>query len=240
MNYIPDIRLFLDGIEKNNFGGTCYSNNYYLFLLLKELGFEIKLCGADMKKPDIHIVSIVKIDGKEYLIDTGNAAPFFEPLPTFLSEDYVIKFGNEKYVVKPKDELGRTKVEQYSDGNLQHWYIVKPEKRKIEDFRQVIENSYADDAVFMNAVRITRYSENGSKVLKNYSFTEIVGNESNSRKISRFELPAVIQENFGMPLIVINEAIEIAKKYSSESSNKFVNGILDAIHQEKKFQSRQP
>lgn len=39
------------------------------------------------------------------------------------------------------------------------------------------------------------------------------------------------------PPIVINEAIEIAKKYSSESSNKFVNGILDAIYQELKFDS---
>ena len=31
------------------------------------------------------------------------------------------------------------------------------------------------------------------------------------------------------PAIVMNEAIEIAKKYSSESSSKFVNGILDSI-----------
>jgi len=39
------------------------------------------------------------------------------------------------------------------------------------------------------------------------------------------------------PPIIINEAIEIAKKYSSESSNKFVNGILDAIYQEIKFKA---
>lgn len=31
------------------------------------------------------------------------------------------------------------------------------------------------------------------------------------------------------PAIVMNEAIEIAKKYSSESSSKFVNGILNSI-----------
>jgi N utilization substance protein B len=32
--------------------------------------------------------------------------------------------------------------------------------------------------------------------------------------------------------IVINESIEIAKKYSTENSGKFVNGILDAISSE--------
>lgn len=37
--------------------------------------------------------------------------------------------------------------------------------------------------------------------------------------------------------IVINEAIEIAKKYSSESSNKFINGILDAVNKELSFKS---
>jgi N utilization substance protein B len=34
------------------------------------------------------------------------------------------------------------------------------------------------------------------------------------------------------PAIVINEAIEIAKKYSSEEGANFVNGILDAVKKE--------
>ncbi len=40
------------------------------------------------------------------------------------------------------------------------------------------------------------------------------------------------------PAVVINEAIEIAKKYSSESSGKFLNGILDAIKREKIVRDR--
>lgn len=34
------------------------------------------------------------------------------------------------------------------------------------------------------------------------------------------------------PKVTINEAIEIAKKYGSEDSGAFVNGILDHIHQD--------
>ena len=34
------------------------------------------------------------------------------------------------------------------------------------------------------------------------------------------------------PKVTINEAIEIAKKYSTEKSGKFVNGILDAFLQD--------
>jgi N utilization substance protein B len=31
------------------------------------------------------------------------------------------------------------------------------------------------------------------------------------------------------PKVVINEAIELAKKYSTEKSGPFVNGVLDAV-----------
>lgn len=34
------------------------------------------------------------------------------------------------------------------------------------------------------------------------------------------------------PVVVINEAVDIAKKYSTPDSGAFVNGILDRIHKE--------
>jgi transcription antitermination factor NusB len=38
------------------------------------------------------------------------------------------------------------------------------------------------------------------------------------------------------PKVVINEAIELAKKYSTESAPSFINGVLDAVH--KKLETR--
>lgn len=211
MHYIPDLATFLEGIENYNFGGTCYANNFYLYSLLKHLGYDIKLCGADMKNPDVHLISIVTINRNEYIVDGGYAAPFFEPLPRELTHNFVINFGDEKYVVKPNDEFGRTLVEQYYNGKLQHWYIAKPQSRRIEDFKKVIEDSYSDNAVFMNAIRITRFSENGSTVLKNLSMSEIRGNKLSAKKITLDEIPIVIQENFGMPPGVVTEAISSIK-----------------------------
>jgi N-hydroxyarylamine O-acetyltransferase len=168
---IPDLDTFLEGIEKYNFGGTCYTNNYYFHLLLQHLGFDVKLCGADMKNPDVHLINIVDIDGQEFIVDGGYAAPFLTPLPRDLDTDFIINSDNEKYIVKPKDETGRTRVEQYSDNKLQHWYTAKPEPRKIEEFQKVIEDSYADDAIFMNAVRAIRFTENSSVSLRNFTIT---------------------------------------------------------------------
>jgi len=37
------------------------------------------------------------------------------------------------------------------------------------------------------------------------------------------------------PKVVLNEAVDMAKKFSSEESGSFVNGILDAVHKSLKI-----
>ncbi|HXX64100.1 MAG TPA: arylamine N-acetyltransferase, partial [Bacteroidota bacterium] len=56
---MPPLERFLEGIRRYHFGGTCYSNNYYLNRLLLSLRYDVRLCGADMSSPDVHIVNIV-------------------------------------------------------------------------------------------------------------------------------------------------------------------------------------
>ncbi len=66
---------------------------------------------------------------------------------------------------------------------------------------------------------ITKYAEN-------WEFSRIA-------LIDRLLLRMAICEMLSFPdippKVSINEAIEIAKKYSTENSGKFVNGILDAV-----------
>jgi N-hydroxyarylamine O-acetyltransferase len=213
MNDIPDLPAYLNGIGQYNFGGTCYANNYYLYLLLTHLGFDVKLCGADMRNPDVHLISMIKIENMEYIADAGYAAPFLEPLPRDLKEDFTICSGREKYIVKPQDGNGNTKVEQYYDNELRHWYTAKPQPRKIDEFRKVIADSYADNAAFMNALRIVRFYENGFRSLRNFTLTELNGPDYSSIEISRNDLPGVINEKFGIPAIIADEVLSMPKEF---------------------------
>lgn len=52
------------------------------------------------------------------------------------------------------------------------------------------------------------------------------------RNILRIAVFELLYEEKVAPAIVINEAIEIAKKYSGEQAGTFVNGILDAIRKQ--------
>jgi N utilization substance protein B len=54
------------------------------------------------------------------------------------------------------------------------------------------------------------------------------------RNILRIAVFELLEEKLIAPAIVINEAIEIAKRYSSDEAADFINGVLDAVRKKLK------
>ncbi|MCX5801150.1 MAG: arylamine N-acetyltransferase [Candidatus Eisenbacteria bacterium] len=205
---LATLGLFLDGIERFNFGGTCYANNFYLYQLLTNLGYQTTLCGADMSNPDVHLVTVATVEKREYLVDVGYAAPFLTPLPRDLATDYVIVLGRDRYVLKPQDARGCSRLELYRDGNLKHGYLVKPVPKQIRDFEQVIAASYREDATFMNALLLARFFPNRSVVIDNLTVVESRGAVSRIQTLAGpDELVQVVHEYFTIPLEFIIEVV---------------------------------
>jgi len=206
---LPEIGLYLEGIEKFHFGGTCYSNNYYFHLLLQSLGYEAKLCAADMKSPGVHALNIITIDEHEYLVDTGYAAPFLGPIPRDLKADYEVILGRDRYVLKPQDADGCSRLELYREGALRHGYLAKPAPRKIEDFQKVIAESFSAGATFLNSILLARFYPHGSVVIHNLTVIESERQGSSVRALAdRAELICAIEQHFGMPREIIREAVD--------------------------------
>jgi arylamine N-acetyltransferase len=206
---LPGLERYLDGVEQFNFGGTCYANNYYFYRLLDHLGYDVKLCGADMSAPDVHVVSLVSIEGLEYIVDAGYAAPFFSPLPRDLEHEHVVELGHDRYILKPQNEDGSSKLEMYRDGELKHSYRVKPVPRSIEHFEAVIADSYRPEATFMNAVLIVRCEPNRMWRLHNLTLSELHGRSQRSRRLAdRGELARVAEERFGIDAGIVAEVTD--------------------------------
>lgn len=203
----PTFENFLDGIVNFHFGGTCYTNNYYLNLLLIHLGFRVKLCGADMTRPDVHLVNVVTLGDREYLVDAGYAAPFFSPMPLDLTRNWAFTFGRDTYVLAPKDCEGHSRVEIFRDGSVRHGYRVNPRARRIDEFAEVVAHSYTDDATFMNAVLLVKFFDHRSIAINNL---EIIESSETSFSVTRIPdstlLPATIERIFD----ISHEISEIA------------------------------
>jgi len=209
LEQLIDFELYLDGIENYRFGGTCYSNNFYLNQLLEWLGFNIKLCGADMKKPDVHIVNIVSIETCDFLIDSGYAAPFFEPIPLDLTNEYIIDMGVDRYILKRQNNSRPFHLELHRNGKLIHGYKVNPMAREIDDFRQVIKDSFKESSTFMNAILLTRFDSENFITIHNMSIIESKNNVSKRHSFDSIEqLTLAINKYFKIPKSIVLESID--------------------------------
>lgn len=205
---LPSLDLFLEGIERYRLGGTCYANNCHFWSLLVSLGYQARLCGADMRHQDVHVVIIATLDDREFLVDGGYGAPFLTPLARDVHVDQVVAWGNERYVLKPRDEAGCSRLELYRDGVRRHGYLVKPMPRVPEFFRHVIADSFLPDATFMNAVALYRFDRHGSLAIRNLRLIESTPDASTVRALrDTDELAAVAEERFGVPAWVVLEAV---------------------------------
>ncbi len=207
--YIPSLDEHLDGIERHNLGGTCYANNPYFALLLRRLGYDVTICGADMSKPDVHVVSLVRLDGREYLVDVGYGAPFLEPMPRDLDHTTEIAFGRNRYALHPRDGNGRSRMDHLRDDAMIHGYVVNPESREIDHFDEIICHSYSDEATFMNVVVIERFFPDRSLRIHNFTLTESTpGGATTTQLGDREELVEAIAHHGGFPAGIVREAIE--------------------------------
>jgi arylamine N-acetyltransferase len=205
---LPPLELFLNDVELYRLGGTCYSNNCWFWALLVSLGYEARLCGADMSEPDVHAVIMVRVDGREVLVDAGYGAPFLSPLPLDVPENQRVDWGHESYVLRPRDAAGRSRLELHRDGVMKHGYLAKPSPRRPADFAHAIVNSFRQDATFMNAIAVYRFDRSATVALRNLTLVEATPWTSRTRRLSgRGELVAVVEERFGIPGSVVAEAV---------------------------------
>jgi arylamine N-acetyltransferase len=205
---IPSLEEHLDGIERHSFGGTCYANNPYFAELLRHLGYEVAMCGADMSNPDVHIVSIVGLDGREYLVDVGYGAPFFEPMARDLDREIEIAFGRNRYVLHPQDGRGCSRMDHIRDGELIHGYVVNPEPRGIDHFDEIIRHSYSGGATFMNVVVIEQFFADHSIRIHNLTLTESTpGGAATTELADNNELAEAIVHHCRFPAGIVREVV---------------------------------
>ena len=94
--------------------------------------------------------------------------------------------------------------------------------------------AFADELVKNSIINIADIETEIDKHSDNWSLECIAHLDRNILHIAVYELMFTDTP----PAVVINEAIEVAKKFCSEASGKYVNGILDAINKDVRSNNR--
>lgn len=104
----------------------------------------------------------------------------------------------------------------------QYWESKKTSEEIKEYSTWLVNGIISDQAKIDNIIQ---------KASEHWRISRMTLVDRNILRMAVFEL--LYEENIA-PAIVINEAIEIAKKYSGDEAAAFVNGILDAIRKDLK------
>jgi arylamine N-acetyltransferase len=205
---------FLEGIEKQDLGGTCYALNPYLASLLRALGFQTDLLGADMSRPNVHTCLRVRVNSVAYHVDVGYGGPFREPvrldrLPFELAE------GAQRYVL---DRLGETyEMAVFSGKERIHGYVVHDPPRPLDFFAAPMQDSFAPTATFLNCLRICRFFEDHSITLLNRTLSIHRGTDTTRTELnSRGEWEAAFKTHLGMPRCPGTAAIQVLEQITGK------------------------
>jgi N utilization substance protein B len=104
-----------------------------------------------------------------------------------------------------------------------------------EDIREDNDiKEFADNLVRGTRENIAAIDETIKKAAEHWSIDRMAVIDRNILRCATYEL---LYRTDIPPLATINEALEISKKYSTEDSASFINGILDKIAKDKSTQN---
>ena len=113
--------------------------------------------------------------------------------------------------------------------------IAEVTERNINEFRKDVDEAYVWKTV--NGV-IEHQSEIDGLIIEaapEWPLEQVAKVDKNVLRVAIFEMLYDPEEDVP-PRVSINEAIEVGKTFGSESSPKFINGVLGSVY--RKFESR--
>src|SRR5947209_2370836 len=90
-----DLEAVLDNWTSGRGGGLCFEVTEMLGTLLRKLGYQAHPVLAQISFPGSHQALVVELDRVRYLVDVGNGAPLFEPIP--LHETFEVRHAGLGY-----------------------------------------------------------------------------------------------------------------------------------------------
>lgn len=203
---------FLDDIEYRDLGGTCHSCNPYFAGLLRHLGYDADLLGADMTKLNQHTCIRVRVDGVPYHVDVGYGGPFREPMRLDrLPHDF--QEGALRYVFDHNRHEGVYEMKVLAGEERRHGYVVHGPARELPFFYDNIHGSFASSQTFMRCLRLVRVFPGRSVELVDRKLTVRTGNEEVQTELESLEeLSRAVATQLAMPRCPIVHAVEILEQ----------------------------
>jgi N utilization substance protein B len=119
-----------------------------------------------------------------------------------------------------QDDLNKTDPAAVAEALEQFWTLRESSARTRQFATELIHGVLANHEPIDDRIK---------RVTANYELHRIAPVDRNILRVAIYEM---LYTSEVPPVVCINEAIEIAKRFGSEDSGRFVNGILDRLKEE--------
>ncbi len=163
-------------------GGLCNTRNGFMYLLIKTLGFQVDFLSASMLQENCHVIVLVYIDEKKYLIDTGNGFPYLNAI----SLDNTLIFSHE-YVSYRVIQIDNIFYMQHAqDKELNKWknaYSFTVETVLFSSFNEMLDKQYSEIGwgPFADSIRLNKWVQDGGVIIRDKLFLKIERNKDREK-----------------------------------------------------------
>lgn len=204
----PDPDVLLDTWERRAGGGVCFEIAMMVNRLLTGLGYRTQLLLGQISVPNGHQAVLVEVGGRRYLIDLGNGAPLFEPIPLDTLPYEIHRYGlSFRYrVAEGTDEIIQDRVidgawkgycrfslqsavDADREGGYQHHHT--PNASWVTGSLTMVRSTF-DSVYALKDATLTRYTADGKTI-------ETLDGEADYLQVAR--------EVYGLPGLRISEAL---------------------------------
>jgi transcription antitermination protein NusB len=115
---------------------------------------------------------------------------------------------------------------EFRDGGL---HVAEIQERNINEFRKDIDETYVHKVITGVLENLEAIDGEILEAAPEWPLDQVARVDKNVLRVALYEMLYDSEEDVP-PRVSINEAIEIGKTFGSESTPKFVNGVLGSIY----------
>jgi arylamine N-acetyltransferase len=197
-------------------GGVCFEVADMFGALLTGLGFDAHLVLARITFVGSHQAVVVHVDEDRYLVDVGNGAPFFEPIPVSdPAQPFELRQSGLTYRFRADSERGDCWIQdRLIDGNWQPFcnYDLSPADESQRQGAYQRHHVRGQSWVVDN-VRLIRCTDSEVWVLYDGTLTRIAASGKSTHEVhSTEDYEQIAAEIFNLPNAPITEALNATQR----------------------------
>jgi len=189
-------------------GGPCHVQSWGFLSLLRLAGYEARLCGATISRPDDHLLVHVTLGEAAYLCDVGNGQPYLEPFPI----DRVHEQRHAGWCARTTPDgdglvLKRRALDQPTWRTV---YRARAEARRWEDFASSIERHHREPGFgpFLSGLRVVRVGAASMIAVRDELVTVYREDSVDRTRLTDAELIRFIAGDLGLSALPVREAVD--------------------------------